>query len=159
MAPGDTRAGSALARWRRSRERLVVLALTATLALLTGPVRSALRVGCDLCPPDCPMHDTAQREKAEHGHDDQRPKMRCHNTPGAAAHDDTTADAAKQARFSKPSCGSHVALSGLDTTPMLPGGPPSWRVAEARGAVDAGRDARLGRDRDPPDTPPPVLRA
>lgn len=138
------------------RGRMVAVALTAVLALLAAPMRSALRVGCDLCPPDCPMHDATHRQEPKHGHDEQRPKMRCHNTPGAAA---KPADDAKQPRFSKPACGSHVALSGLDTTHMLPASPPAWRVVESRGTLAGAGDPTHGRDRDPPDTPPPVLRA
>jgi hypothetical protein len=137
---------------------MVAVALTAVLALLAAPMRSALRVGCDLCPPDCPMHDAEHRQKPPHGHDEQRPKMRCHNTPGAAADDRHAADD-RLPRFSKPACGSHVALSGLDTTHMLPASPPAWRVVESRGALAGAGDPTHGRDRDPPDTPPPVLRA
>lgn len=137
---------------------MVALALTAVLALLSAPVRSALRVGCDLCPPDCPMHDAALRDKVAHGHDSEKPKLRCHNTPGAAAREEH-GDSDRLPRFAKPACGSHVALTGLDTTPMLPASPPYWRVADRRAAAPAAGAATSGRDRDPPEIPPPVLGA
>jgi hypothetical protein len=148
-------ADSALARWRRGRGRLVALALTAALALLGTPLRGALRAACDLCPPDCPMHDGANGAAPDHRADAQRPRMRCHN----AAPGGRDAVPAGQARFSKPSCGSHVALVGFDTGPMLPAGPLAWRVAPGQRAASADRCPAAGRISDPPETPPPVLRA
>ena len=140
------RTDSALSRWRKRRGHLVAFALTAGLVLLTAPLRTVVG-GCDLCPPDCPMHAA----QAGHG---GAPRMHCHN--GSPQHAGASGHAP---RLSRPPCGSHAAVSGLELVPMLPTGPLPWIVAPRIARAPA-RDASAGnRAADPPDTPPPDARA
>ncbi len=146
------RTDSVLARWRRSQRSLVTFALTAALLLLTAPLRTVV-AGCDLCPPDCPMH-AAHRAAAHVDHGDA-PQMHCHN--GGTTRQSAAGDHAP--RLSRPPCGSHAAVSGLDLAPMLPAGALPWTVVPRLAAAPA-RDAGTGnRSVDPPDTPPPDARA
>jgi hypothetical protein len=148
-----TRSESPLARWRRRRGRFVGLALTAMLALLAAPLRAALRGGCDLCPPDCPMHASA-RAAASDAHRDA-PPMRCHN----AGHTRREGDLARGHRLSRPPCGSHAALAGLELAPMLADGPLPWRVALQVAPTPQDHRLASGRSADPPDPPPPRAHA
>lgn len=144
------RTDSPLARWRRSRQPLVVVALTAMLVLLTAPLRTVI-AGCDLCPPDCPMH--AAHRAAARGERGGAPRMHCHNAPGHA-------DASERGpRVTRPPCGSHVAVAGLDLAPMLPSNPPPWMVAPRVVSAPPPHVATGARGADPPDTPPPRDRA
>lgn len=145
------RTESALARWRRRRQRLVVVALTAVLVLLTAPLRTVAGA-CDLCPPDCPMH-------ARHGAaaDVERrgaPRPHCHNAPGHAAKAEHHGP-----RLTRPPCGSQAAVTGLDLVPMLPASPPRWVASPATSGVPPRHAHAGGRTADPPDPPPPDARA
>jgi hypothetical protein len=145
------RTDSALARWRRSPRRLVAVAVTAALMLLAAPLRT-LAGGCDLCPPDCPMHVRhGAAAGAEHG---GARRMHCHNAPGQAA---TAGDHAP--RLTRPPCGSHAVVIGLELAPMLPASPLRW-IAAPRISGAPPRHALAGsRTADPPDPPPPDARA
>jgi hypothetical protein len=146
------RTDSLLWRWRHRRRPLVVLALTAVLMLLTAPLRTII-AGCDLCPPDCPMH--AAHRAAAHVDEGDAPRMHCHN--GGATHRDGADSHAP--RISRPPCGSHAAVTGLDLAPMLPAGPLAWIVAPRIAGAPPRLAAAGNRAADPPDTPPPDLRA
>jgi len=140
-----------------SSRSAAVLAITLALALLTAPWRAALEAGCDLCPPDCPMHRVAG---AEHGAAhaargvDEAPKMKCHNAVGARPDHDGDLP-----RIARPACGTHGARAGLALAPMvLPeavGGRPLPQARRAPG----GATRMPARKADPPDTPPPILHA
>jgi hypothetical protein len=136
-------------RLRRERRPFPAVALLGVLMLLTAPLRVIVG-GCDLCPPDCPMHAAHRGAEApRHG----APRMHCHNAPASADADPATA------RISRPPCGTHAAITGLDLAPMLPAQALTWAVAPriARAPADGGRAAN--RAADPPDTPPPDARA
>lgn len=146
------RGDAILGRWRGQRRSLAAIALTAALLLLTAPLRASVG-GCDLCPPDCPMHAAhrggAHAEQQRHG----TPRLRCHNAPASA-------DSATSApRISRPPCGAHAAITGLDLAPMLPGGALSWRWAPRVAAAPPGSASSGGRCGEPPDTPPPDVAA
>jgi hypothetical protein len=135
-----------LGRWRQQRRPLGAVALTMVLMLLAGPVRLAMG-GCDLCPPDCPMHAT-------HGEPGREaPRMKCHNAPAQAGADGGIP------RLSRPPCGTHAAIHGLDVTPMLPASPLRWRATSPINTAPAHHARAGGRAADPPDTPPPDARA
>jgi len=145
------RTDSALSRWRQRRRPLVAVALTAVLMLLTAPLRTVV-VGCDLCPPDCPMH-AAHRAAAQAEHDGA-PRMHCHN---AASHGSSASEHGP--RVTRPPCGSHAAVAGLDLAPMLPVSPLAWIVAPRIANAPPRHAASGNRGADPPDTPPPDARA
>ena len=146
-----SRRNSILARWRRSRRSLAAVALTAVLMLLLAPLR-AVAAGCDLCPPDCPMH--AHHHGAAPTDQGQAPHMHCHN--GGAHHADASGRAP---HWSRPPCGSHAAITGLDLAPMLPARPLPWLVAPRVASAPPRHAVAGSRAADPPDTPPPDARA
>lgn len=142
------RTDALLNRWRSQRRPFAAIALTAVLMLLLAPLRTVI-AGCDLCPLDCPMH-AAHRSGAPAA-PGSAPHMRCHN---AAA----TSDAAGP-RIARPPCGTHGVVLTLELAPMVPPQPLSWTVAPR--VEPAMRDDVYAAHRatDPPDTPPPDVRA
>lgn len=142
---------SILSRWRQQRRPLAAVALTVAVMLLTGPIRLAMG-GCDLCPPDCPMHAAHHGAAAAREHHDA-PRMKCHNAP---AQPDADSGAP---RISRPPCGTHAAITGVDLTPMLPVSPLRWRAASPVANLPAEYALAGSRGADPPDTPPPDARA
>ena len=147
------RTESPLARWRRRRGRIVALALTAVLAVLAAPLRTALRVGCDLCPPDCPMHE---RHLAAGPHADGRTTtLHCHN----AGHAPLAAGPENRQRLTRPPCANHTAIVSLELGPMLPPRALPLRSEARRALAPPPPGLADGRGADPPDTPPPLARA
>jgi len=131
------------------------LAVLLALTLIAAPTHGALRATCDLCPPDCPMHQVNERGKRLKCHGgDVAPKPKCHGGTGVG-HDDAQAERGTP-RLSKPPCGNHGVLPGLALAPMiLPSATSALAVpllqAPPRSALAAPR-----RGADPPDTPPPI---
>jgi hypothetical protein len=133
--------------------RAAALAVLLALALLTAPMRVALRDECDLCPPDCPMH------RVEHGRGDEHggaAKMKCHNAPAAK-----TADAShgKLPRLSRPPCGTHGATQGLALAPVILPDAVAWQVVPDTQRSVPQHARPHSRGVEPPDTPPPILHA
>lgn len=120
----------------------------AALLLFVAPLR-AIGGGCDLCPPDCPMHAAHRGAADTQQHGKGAPRLHCHNAPA-------TADPATRApRISRPPCGAHAVFGGLDLAPMLPARPLPWRVAPPTTTAPSWYAGLGSRGADPPDTPPP----
>lgn len=131
------------------RHRAVAIALTTALLQL-APVRLALQLGCDRCPPDCPMHLSAHARPAS-DHTDA-PVPRCHGSRQAPHADDS----GNGPRVARPSCGSHATLLGFDLSPILPAAAPPWGLAPAIARAAEAPSAAIDRRADPPDPPPPL---
>ncbi|MEO8602605.1 MAG: hypothetical protein ABI629_08520 [bacterium] len=131
--------------------RSVALAIMLALALLTAPMRGALRPTCDLCPPDCPMHREHGDKPKCHG-DKGAAALHCHNALGVR-----DAEHGKHPRLSRPPCGNHGAIQGLALAPMILPEAIRCQLAPRLAAPRIAAPAQPRRGADPPDTPPPIL--
>jgi hypothetical protein len=120
------------------------LAALLALTLVAAPMHGALRATCDLCPPDCPMHQVGEGGK----------RLKCHGGAGVG-HDDAQAEGGMP-RLSKPPCGNHGALPGLALAPMILPSATSTPVAPLVQAAPRTAFTAPRRGADPPDTPPPI---
>lgn len=141
---------------RRFRSTGILTAVALALTLVAAPMRAALRPACDLCPPDCPMHQVRAAGKQLKCHGEApAPKPKCHGAMGVR-HDD---DDRRTPRIAKPPCGNHGAMPGLALAPMILPGATITRVAPICAAAPAAAFRAPRRGADPPDTPPPIRRA
>lgn len=135
----------------RAQRRDAVLVIALVLALLGAPAVSALRSECDLCPPDCPMHQHHNGAPGSH--------LGCHAGGALAARLGQHGAPTHGPLLACATCGNHTLLPGTVLPPMiLPSTlPPSTYVAA--GVARFAEAALNSRVVDPPDTPPPIVAA
>jgi hypothetical protein len=136
---------------RRLRMSRAAVAVTLVFALLLAPMRVAFQPGCDLCPPDCPMHHAPAGQPKCHG-EHGAAALHCHNALGM--HQRASGD--RSPHLTRPPCGNHGAVEGLTLTPMILPGAVAWRVAPRVGSSHLAPAQLAVRAADPPDTPPPI---
>jgi len=145
------RSDSANVAVRMDRSR-IALAVTLALALLTAPMRVAFQPGCDLCPPDCPMHHAPAGQPKCHG-DHGPAALHCHNALGMRER----ASGDHSPHLTRPPCGNHGAVPGLTLAPMILPNAVCALIAPRVGARPLAQAGLARRGADPPDTPPPIL--
>ena len=132
----------------RAPRRDAGLVIVMVLALVGAPAVGALRNECDLCPPDCPMHQQHDGGHASH--------LGCHGGGALTTRFSAHGAAAQGPSVSCATCGNHGIMSGTVLPPMLlPNVQPLSTHATVRAARFAA-EALSSRVVDPPDTPPPI---
>jgi hypothetical protein len=132
----------------RAPRRDAGLIIVMVLALVGAPAVGALRNECDLCPPDCPMHQQHDGGHASH--------LGCHGG-GALRARFSARDASTQGpSVSCATCGNHGIMPATVLPPMiLPSAQAPSTYAPPR-TVQLADAALSSRVVDPPDTPPPI---
>jgi hypothetical protein len=132
----------------RPRRHDAGLVIVLAIALLGAPAVSALRNECNLCPPDCPMHQHHNGVPGSH--------LGCHGGGALTARLGQLGAPTHGPLLACATCGNHGLLPGTVLPPMIMPAAQALSAYAAAGAVRFGDGGLNSRAVNPPDTPPPI---